>query len=656
MARREQSWGFDTRDIDKRVRPQDDFFHYANGGWLKRNKIPQDEPRWGTFSILRRRTEQQLKSIVDTIQRDPKVRRNSEAKQVRDLYASAMNMSRRNALGLAPIRPLLKKIERLQGAKEIIALIPELHRDGISVLWGVTVDVDEKNAETYILHLFQSGLGLPERDYYLVDKPEQMRVRTAYQMHLVKMFALAGFDKKRSLKSAEQVFAIEKPLAAASMRRHELRDPHKIYHKLSVAGLARLSPSIPWRWYLNALGIKKARSLNVMQPRFMKTADRLLRTMPLEAWKSYLTWHVLASSAYHLSDPFLRTQFDFYGRVLTGSRKLKPSWRRALAVTEACLGEALGKLYVKKHFPPEAKRKIDELISNLFTVFEDRIQRLDWMSSKTKRQAIKKLHMIDRKIAYPRKWKSYRGLRINRSDYFGNVLRSTRYEHRRNVRRLGRPIDRLDWYCPPQTVNAFYNPPTNEILFPAGILQPPYFGPKQDDAINYGAIGGVIGHEITHGFDDEGSKFDAHGNLKNWWTKTDRRRFEHKARVVKRQFERYTYHGLPINGKLTLGENIADLGGYAIALEAYGRHIVGKGTHIIDNFTPLQRFFLGAAQDWRELTRPEIAKTAILIDPHAPHIFRMNGPASNLSEFYEAFGVKKGDRLYRSPKARAKIW
>ncbi|MDO8623779.1 MAG: M13 family metallopeptidase [bacterium] len=651
-----KGWGFDMRDIDKRVRPQDDFYNYANGSWFKKNSIPHDEARWGTFLILRKKTDQELMRILRTLTKKVRAPRGSEVQQIRDLYRSGMDMKSRNRLDAKPIAALLKKIESIRSKKDMLKVVAELHRYGIGVLWGASVDQDEKNSDWNVLHLYQNGLGLPDREYYLSQKPEQVRVRTAYVVHVARMFSLLGDGRKKAAHKAGTVLAIETKLAKASMKKEDLRDPHKTYHKMNLSALQKLAKNVSWRNYFTIIGAKLPGGMNVRQPDFMKAVSKLLVKIPAEEWRAYLTWHAMSDASPYLSERYVRASFDFYGKVLTGTTKMKPLWRRSLTVVNGSLGEALGKLYVEKHFPKEAKRKMDELVSNLFVSYEDRLKKLDWMSPATKKRALKKLHMMNRKIGYPDKWKSYKGLVVSPTDFFGNILQSSLYEHRRNIKKLGKRVDRSEWHMTPQTVNAYYNPCTNDIAFPAAILQPPYFGPKQDDALNYGAIGGVIGHEITHGFDDEGSKFDGHGDLKMWWSKADRQRFERKARVLGKQFDAYALHGVHVNGKLTMGENIADLGGYAIALDAYHRHLEKTGHTVLDGLTPAQRFFFGVALDWRQLTRPEAEKMLILTDPHAPVMFRTNGPASNLPEFYEAFGVKKGHKLYRAPKDRAKIW
>ncbi len=643
---KKKHWGFDMRDVDVRVRPQDDFYTHANGGWFKRTEIPHDEARWSTFNILRKRTEEQLKAIVE----------HTNEQQIRDLYRSGMDMKLRNTLGTKPIAPLFEKINALATKEDVIKCVTELHRYGVDVLWSAAVDQDEKDSNTNILHLFQGGLGLPDREYYLSEKPEQQRVRAAYRAHLARMFGLLGYPAKTALGNADSVLALETKLAQVSMKKEELRDPHKSYHKMKLRALKKISPVVDWSHYLTTIGAKPTAVLNIRQPEFIKAVSKLIGSVPVADWQTYLTWHVVAEAAPYLSERFVTASFEFYGTVLTGTKKMKPLWRRSLGVVNGSLGELLGKLYVKKHFPSRAKLEMDELVSNIFATYENRLKKLDWMSEATIKRALVKLHKMTRKIGYPSKWKSYKGLEIKPDDLFGNILRSALFEHKRNMRKLGKKVDRSEWHMTPQMVNAYYNPGTNEIAFPAAILQPPYFGPDQDDAINYGAIGGVIGHEITHGFDDEGSKFDGDGNLKSWWSKEDRKRFDRKAKVLEKQFDVYHLHGMHVNGKLTLGENIADLGGYAIALDAYHRHLEKEGHTVIDGLTPIQRFFYGVALDWRGLSRPEVEKTMLLTDPHSPYIFRTNGPASNLPEFYEAFGVKKGDKLYRDPKYRAKIW
>jgi len=656
-----KTWGFDTRTIDKSVRPQDDFYLHANGAWLKKTTVPTDETRWGSFIILRHDTEKKLKTIVDSLTPHDGLRKSimggSPKQLVRDSYRAGMDIEKRQKLGTKPIEPWLALIRKVSTKSKLLSCIATLHRVGIDVLWGTMVDQDSKNSQKNILHLYQSGLGLPDRDYYLENKPEPKRVRAAYVLYIRSLFRLLGVKKKEAEKRAGIVMKIETRLAKASMDKVTIRDPEKTYHKKTLSELARHTPHIEWRKYFSLFGTPELPSLIVCQPNFFKEVEKLLAATPLEDLKIYVEWHLIDATASLLSPAFIRESFNFHGRVLMGTKKMKPLWRRALAGVNGSVGYALGQLYVKKHFTSEAKRKMDALVSDLFTVYEKRIKGLDWMSAQTKKKAVLKLHAMTRKIGYPTKWKSYKGLRILPDDYFGNALRVAAFEHKRHVRKLKRPVDRTEWHMSPQTVNAYFNPGLNEIVFPAAILQAPFFDFAADDAVNYGAIGYTIGHEITHGFDDQGSKFDAKGNLRIWWSKKDRARFEKKAKGLAKQFDQYeVLPGIHVNGKLTLGENIADLGGMSIAYDAYQKHLLKTGRKNIAGFTPEQRFFLGCAQGEREIARPEFLKTIVMTDPHSPSEFRVNGPFSNLPEFYEAFGVKKGDKLYRSPATRAKIW
>lgn len=649
--------GFDVRDIDSGVRPQDDFYQYANGSWLKKNPIPAHESRWGSFLILRYDTDKKLRLLVTKVQNMKKLEAGSPEQMVRDFYRSGLDMQKRNAVGLAPLRPWLARIERIRDIQSLVSTLAHLEKIGGGGPWGVMVDQDMKDSERYIIYLHQSGLGMPDRDYYLKDDTESVRVRTAYEKHLEAIFALMSKTKTESRKGREIVMRIETALAKVSMPKEDLRDVDKTYHKKSLAQLRTLAKNVDWGNYFKILGAKP-KHVVVMQPEFLMAADALLATVPIEEWKTYLTWHLVGGSASCLGAKFEKQNFAFYGTTLYGIKKMKPAWRRALGAVNGNIGELLGKLYVKEYFSPSAKREMRTIVSDLFEAYEMRIKNLGWMSGATKRKALRKLHQMTRKLGYPDKWRSYRGLSIRPDDYLGNAIRSTLFEHARVMRRLAKPVDRKEWFMNPQTVNAYYNFGFNEIVFPAAILQPPFFTVGGDDALNYGTIGTVIGHEITHGFDDQGSKFDGKGNRKTWWTKIDRDRFAKKAKKLVRQFGAYEVAGgLKVNGKLTLGENIADLGGASIAYDAYRLRLAKTGGgHIIDDFTPEQRFFLGFALFERDNRRPEVEKTLVLTDPHSPSVFRINGPASNLGEFYETFGVQRGDALYRKPGERAKIW
>lgn len=652
-----KDWGFDTGDIDKAVRPQNDFYHYANGGWLKNNVIPPTEASWGSFHILRYDTEKKLRTLVTKVQKMKNLKAGTPEQAVRDFYISGLDMKRRNELGLKPLASWLERIKKIKDVRSLVSTLAHLEKIGGGGPFGLMIDQDMKDSERYIIHICQSGLGMPDRDYYLKSDAESLRVRSAYEKHLEAMFALMGRAKAEAKKSREVVMRLETAIAKISMAKEELRDVDKTYHKMRLSALTKLTPNIDWNSFFKIIGAKKVREVVVMQLEFMKAVHAMLAKEPIEDWKTYLEWHLVGGAAGYLSAKLEKQGFAFYGTVLSGVRVMKPAWRRALRAVNGNLGMMLGKLYVREYFGPEAKKKIKIVVADLFEAYEARIKNLDWMSHSTKKQAIIKLHQMVRKLGYPDKWKSYGGLVIRPGDYFGNAIRTTLFEHARIMRKLNKPVDRKEWFMTPQTVNAYFNFGTNDTVFPAAILQPPFFDQNADDAVNYGSIGSVIGHEITHGFDDQGSKFDGKGNRKTWWTKADRARFDKKAKVLVKQFNEYKVAGgLKVNGQLTLGENIADLGGASIAFDAYQMRIQKTGRKDIGGFTPEQRFFLSFALFERELRRPEAAKMQVLTDPHSPGLFRINGPASNLPEFYSAFGVKKGDKLYRDLKDRAKIW
>lgn len=655
--RKQKGWGFDIRDMDTSIRPQDDFYHYANGGWMKRNPVPPHESRWGSFMILRYDTEKKLRAIVTELQKTKHLKSGSPEQMVRDFYRSGSDMNKRNALGLEPLTPWLARIAKIHDVPSLVSTIAHLEKIGGGGPWGIGVDQDMKNSERYIMHLGQGGLGMPDRDYYLKDDAESIRVRTAYEKHIEAIGILMGKSSREAKRDRETVMRLETAIAKVSMAKEDLRDADKTYHKMTMQGLARLARDIDWKSFFTIVGAGDIRDIVVMQPKFIRAMGTMLVKEPIEDWKTYLTWHLVGGAASHLSAKFEKQNFAFYGTVLSGIPKMKPMWRRALGSVNRNLSEVLGKIYVKNHFSPEAKKKINSVVDDLFEAYEARIKNLDWMSDATKRKALKKLHQVNRKLGYPDKWKKYTGLVIRPDDYFGNAIRAAQFEHRRAMRRLKKPVDRSEWFMSPQTVNAYCSFGLNDIAFPAAILQPPFFSVDADDAVNYGAIGSVIGHEITHAFDDQGCKFDGKGNRLTWWLSKDSFNFTKKAKVLVKQFNEYTVaDGVKVNGQLTLGENIADLGGASIAFDAYNLRLAKTGRRDIDGFTPEQRFFLSYALFERENERPEAVKTAVLTDPHSPGVFRINGPASNLPEFYTAFNVQKGDKLYRAPKDRAKIW
>ncbi len=649
-------WGFDTKNIDRSVRPQDDFYHYANGGWLKRAHIPPEEPRWGSFTILRYRTEQQLHTLVAKILQKKHYRAGSPRQLVADMFRSACDMKRRDALGIKPLAEWRAMVEKVLTRQDLFDLIAKFHVLGVSGFWATFIDQDSKDSSVYRLHLWQGGLGLPDRDYYLENKPEQKRVREAYVAHIRTILKLVNVDKIRIERMVKIVLDIETSLAKASMRKEDTRDAEKTYHKKTIAELLRLSPDIPWKKYFAHTGAQKLAAVIIGQPDFFKDINGLLKHRPLDDLKIYLEWHLINDSSSLLSEKFVRANFNFY-KILTGSKKMRALWRRALGATNATVGEAVGQLYVKAFFSKSAKVAMDALVSDLFDAYEERIKKLSWMSAPTKRKAVTKLRMMSRKIGYPKKWKTYQGLRIKPDDFFGNIKRSSVFEHRRAMRKLRKRVDRGEWHMTPQTVNAYCNFNLNEIVFPAAILQWPFFDPRADAAVNYGGIGAVIGHEMTHGFDDQGSKFDGNGNMHLWWTTQDRKKFMRKADILVEQYNRYiAAGGVAVNGQLTLGENIADLGGVAIAYDAYQKHLAKTSKKDIGGFSPEERFFLGFAQSEQELTREEYSKTIALVDVHSPAPARINGPLANFPPFYKAFDVTKKNKLYRPPAQRAHIW
>jgi len=645
--------GFDVRDIDAAVRPQDDFYHYANGAWLKRNRIPPAEARWGSFTILRYETEKKLKNLLDARASAG----GNAGRMARDFYRSGMDTHERTRLGTKPIAHYQKQIDRIKTAGDLLACIAELHIIGVDAVWSCGVDQDMRHNDRYVFYLGQGGIGMPDRDYYLNDDAESVRVRSAYRPHIARMLQLAERRTPAVTQAAETIYTIERRLAQASMQKEERREVEKIYNKRTVAQLTRLAPNIAWHAYFKSLGAKTPKTVVICQPDFFVEVSRMITDVTLADWRMYLTWHLVNDTAGFLSPKLVRQSFAFYGTVLTGTKKMRPLWRQVLAAVNASVGELVGRAYVGKYFSPVTRKKTNAMVDNLFAAYEARLTRLDWMSAATKQKALRKLRAMTRKIGAPARWRSYRGLRIRPHEYAGNIMRAARFEHQRLMKKLTRPVDRAEWFMNPQTVNAYCNASMNEIVFPAAVLQPPFFNPDADDAINYGAIGMTIGHEMTHNFDDQGKKFDERGRLKNWWTAADTKKFATKSKPLIAQYHAYEVAGgVRVNGQLTLGENIADLGGLAIAYDAYQLRLAKTGRKDIDGFTPEQRFFLGYTLFERENARPEIEKMFALNDPHSPPQFRVNGAVSNLPAFYAAFNVKKGDKLYRSPSSRIRVW
>ncbi|MEO6583924.1 MAG: M13 family metallopeptidase [Ferruginibacter sp.] len=643
----------DKANMDLSVKPGDNFFQYANGTWLKQNPVPASKTRWGSFDLLRDESSARLKDLLLDASANKSPDRATG--MIGNFYANAMDSIAIEAKGFQPIQQDLDRIASISDTKGIINEIATLRTTGRgATLFTAGVGQDSKNVNKYIPQVGQGGTTLPDRDYYLNDDSRSKTIRSAYMTYLQKMFAMVG--RADAVNASDAVMRIETALAKAQMSRVEMRDPYKTYNKFSVKDLSAITPGLDWSMLLLAMKINGADSLLVNNPSFLKTADILLSAVSLNDWKSYLQWNIIKNTAPYLSSSFVNQSFQF-NKVLSGQKEQTPRWERMSGLIDGSLGDLLGQLYVSKYFKPEAKVRMQELVKNLQNTFESRIQQLNWMSSETKTKALEKLHAFTNKIAYPDKWKTYDGVVIDKNDFVGNVLSTRQWAYNYMVNRMGQPVDRTQWGMTPSTINAYYSPSNNEIVFPAAILQFPFFDFGADDAINYGGIGAVIGHEMTHGFDDQGRQYGADGNLKEWWTKDDGDMFKMKADKIVNQYNSFTVQdSIYVNGRLTLGENLADLGGLSIAYEAYTKTKEFKSAKMIDGFTPTQRFFLSWAQIWRSNVLPETAAQLILTDSHSPGMFRSNGPLTNMDVWYNAFNVKAGDKMYKAPEDRIYVW
>ncbi len=649
--------GIEFQSIDPSVRMQDDFFRYVNGKWLKSTEIPKDKGTWGSFIILREIVQERLKEIIETAAQDQSLGKSAELQKIGDFYASFMDEKRIEALGITPIQGKFDRIVALKDQKEIAQWMGYSQKVGIETPFGFFVHQDEKESTRYVINFAQSGLGLPDRDYYLKEEDKKLKeIRMQYLSHIEKIFILMG--NNNAVAHAKKVLDIETQIAKIHWTRVENRDSLKRYNKFELPKLQTMMPSFDWSGYFQETGVTgKVDYVIVSQPSFFIGFEALLKSIPLEDWKIYFQWHLINDSASYLSKSFVDQNFAFYGKILSGIPEMQPRWKRGVRVTEGALGEGLGKVYVSKYFPQESKKRMDQLVKNLLETYRIRIDQLEWMGPETKKEAQKKLATFTTKIGYPNRWRDYSGLKVDPNDLLGNVERSNVFDYEYELNKLGKPIDREEWGMTPQTVNAYYNPQLNEIVFPASILQPPFFDPNVDDAVNYGAIGAVIGHEISHGFDDQGAKYDGAGNLRDWWTAEDHQNFEARTKMLVDQYNAFSpLPGIFVNGALTLGENIADNAGIAIAYRAYQLSLKGKEAKKMDGLTGSQRFFMGFAQVWRSKTRDELMSVYLKTDPHSPAVFRVNGTLSNQTPFYEAFGVKEGDALYLPPEKRVTIW
>jgi putative endopeptidase len=648
---------FSVDYMDRTTDPGADFYQFAVGNWVKNNPVPPDKSRWASFTELQEQNWRSLRQMLEAAAADKTIPAKTPRGEVGNFFASAMNTNRLEELKFAPIADDLRKIEAIHSTKELFALLADFHKRGIGGIFGAGVGPDAKNSSIYAFGLHQGGLSLPDRDYYLAESFATQRA--AYREHVAKMFTLLGDTPEEATNNAATVFDLEKRLAEASRKRVDLRDPNKNYNKFTRADLLARSPAIPWKAYLTSSDLEAPPYVIVGQPEFFEAANDLLRERPLAEWKTYLRWHLLHASAPFLHHDVESEDFAFYHKTLTGQMEPEPRWKRATGVVDRSIGEALGQLYVEKNFPPEARKRMAELVENLKAVFRDHLTKVDWMTEATRAKALAKFERFTQKIGHPDKFRDYSTIEIRRDDYLGNIRRAAAFESLRDIRRVGKPVDRTEWEMTPPTVNAYFNPSQNEIVFPAGILQPPFFDVTMDDAVNYGAIGVVIGHEITHGYDDQGRKRDADGNLSDWWTENDAKAFEERAQKVVDEYN--AFEALPdlhVNGKLTLGENLADLGGVSIAYDALERALekTPAKRKKLDGFTPEQRFFISFAQVWRTNTREAEMRRLVTVDPHSPGKFRAFGPLVNFQEFYDAFGITKNARIWRPEELRAKVW
>jgi putative endopeptidase len=655
VANKKPVSGVAVEYIDPAVRIQDDLFTHMNGKWLATTEIPADKSSWGAFAKLRDDIQPQLRAIIEGAAANKAG--GPEAQRIGDFYASFMDEAKLEQLGLTPLNGELAKVAALSDKKQLPELIAHFNQIGVTAPYNYGVHQDNKDSTKYVADLYQDGLGLPDRDYYLkADDAKLADTLAKYQLHVGKMLALAG--DAHGADTAKAVVAFETELAKLQWTKVELRDPIKAYNKVDIAKLADVAPGYDWNAYLSGAGVAgKVRYVIVSQPTYLKGMTALLDSTPLDTLKAYFKWQLVRSNAAYLSKAFVDENFAFYGTVLSGVTEQRPRWKRGVSVTEGALGEAVGKLYVQDQFPAERKKRMEELVQNLLASYKTSIDKLDWMSAVTKKQAQVKLAKFTTKIGYPNKWRDYSALQISKDDLVGNVMRSRQFDYNKELNKLGKPIDRDEWGMTPQTVNAYYNPEMNEIVFPAAILQPPFFNADADDAVNYGAIGGVIGHEISHGFDDQGAQYDGDGNLRDWWTADDHKNFAAKTKMLVEQYNQFTpMPGYHVNGELTLGENIADNSGVAIAYKAYKLSLHGKKAPVIDGLTGDQRFYMGFAAVWRVKMREAAQIQQIKTDPHSPGQFRSNGTMRNQPGFYEAFGIKPGDKMYLPPAERVIMW
>jgi putative endopeptidase len=646
--------GIIRENMDTTVAPGDNFTAYVNGLWVQKTPIPADKASYGVMQILNDKAQEDVKAIIETAA-GGKFASGSEEQKIGDFYEAYMNMEARDSIGIKPLTAEFKKIAAIASYQDLAAYFAYANKFGNLVPFNLVVMEDLKDPNKYKLYTWQGGLGLPDREYYFLDDAKSKAIRSKYVTHVGNMLQAAGIDNSKE--KASQIMALETTLAAKHMKKEDTRDMVALYNKYAVKDLKTLMPDFDWNALLQQAGVKNQDSLVITQVDYTKALNNIIKSTPLDTWKTYLQWSLIHGSATALNSTLDQENFEFYNKTLFGMEKQRPQWRRAVDVVNANLGEMVGKVYVKKHFPPAAKERMLTLVDNLLKAYESSIKQLDWMSPDTKKQALDKLSKFTPKIGYPDKWRDYASLKVVKGDLYGNLQRSTVFEYQRNINKLGKPVDRGEWGMTPQTVNAYYNPPLNEIVFPAAILQPPYFDLNAEDAVNYGGIGAVIGHEIGHGFDDQGSTFDGNGVMRNWWTPKDQQEFKKRTQALVSQYNEFkVFPDLNVNGEFTQGENIGDLGGLSIALKAYHASLKGKPAPVMDGFTGDQRVLIGWAQAWLNKAREEALRNQVSTNPHSPAKFRVNGVVRNIPEFYTAFNVKPTDSLYLAPEKRVKIW
>ncbi|WP_298395472.1 M13-type metalloendopeptidase [Flavobacterium sp.] len=646
--------GITKKNMDTLVKPGDNFDRFVNGTWAKNNKIPADKSSYGAFDMLYDKSQKDVKAIIEEASKGS-FAEGSDEQKIGDYYGSFMNRKDRDAKGVTPIQSELKAIDAIANYTDLATYFGKANRIGVSIPFSVSVTEDFKNPKQYTLMTWQGGLGLPEREYYLQNDAKMVAIRKQYVAHIEKMWQLVGLQN--GAESAAKVMALETTLATNHMKKEDTRNTAKLYNKYALTNLKSLMPDFDWTAMLKNAGVASEKNIVVAQVEYTKSLNNVIKNTPIDTWKTYLKWGLINNAASYLNTALDKQNFEFYGKTLYGTEQQEEDWKRAVSAVNGGLGEIVGKVYVKKHFTPEAKERMTAMVKNLLKAYAESIKGLDWMSANTKKEALAKVDKFMIKIGYPDKWKDYSSLKVAKNDLFGNATRATEFEYNRMLNKLGKPVDRTEWGMTPQTVNAYYNPTLNEIVFPAAILQPPFFNLAADDAVNYGGIGAVIGHEIGHGFDDQGSTFDGEGVMRNWWTPQDLAAFQSRTKALVDQYNSFkAFPDLNLNGSFTLGENIGDLGGLSIALKAYKMSLNGKEAPKMDGYTGIQRVFLGWGQVWLDKTREEALRNQIASDPHSPAKFRINGVVRNIPEFYEAFNVKPTDSLYLAPEKRVKIW